>query len=468
METKKTLLELRKKNRLTQDEMAEKLMVTRQAVSRWENGETVPSSDTLKIISMIFGISINDLLGQPQNNTCPSCGTPMNSTENSTAGSGRETNAGNVGNINNAGNTTNTGIHYNNNGGNMMKNILITGGAGFIGSNFIQYLLAPEFNYNLINLDVLTYAGNLENLDTVKDSPRYTFIKGNICDGRLLDEIFTKYNIDTVVNFAAETHVDRSIVDPDIFVKTNVTGTHALLECAKKHWKKNPNDKYDREYTPGVKFIQVSTDEVYGTLGDKGLFTETTPLAPNSPYSASKASADMFVRAYNETFGLPMNITRCSNNYGPYQFPEKLIPLMISNCLKNKPLPVYGVGAQVRDWLYVEDHCSAIYAVMAKGSSGEVYNIGGNNEKQNIEVVRLLIKELGKTDELIQYVKDRPGHDMRYAIDNSKITSQLGWVPAYTFESGMKKTIDWYLGNNEWMDRVVSGEYERYYSDMYS
>jgi len=456
METKEILLELRKKNRLTQDEMAEKLMVTRQAVSRWENGETVPSSDTLKMISMIFGISINYLLGQPQSAACPSCGTPIDKTRDFKTPNNEISNG-----------ETNTKHNYNN-GGMTMKSILITGGAGFIGSNFIRYMLASDFTHKIINLDTLTYAGNLENLDTIRNDSRYTFIKGNICDGRLLDEIFTQYNIDTVVNFAAETHVDRSIVDPDIFVKTNVTGTHTLLECAKKHWKINLGDKYDREYTPGVKFIQVSTDEVYGTLGDTGLFVESTPLAPNSPYSASKASADMFVRAYNETFGLPINITRCSNNYGPYQFPEKLIPLMISNCLQNKPLPVYGVGAQVRDWLYVEDHCSAIYAVMTKGRSGEVYNIGGNNEKQNIEVVRLLIKELGKTDELIQYVQDRPGHDMRYAIDNSKITSQLGWVPSYTFEQGMKKTIDWYVDNREWMDRVVSGEYECYYRDMYA
>ena len=443
--TSEILLNLRRSYKLTQEEMAEKLMVTRQAVSRWENGDTTPSIDTLKIISMVFGISINHLLGQSNDDICKYCGAQI--TE-------REINS-------------NKNIHDENFGGKTVKNMLVTGGAGFIGSNFIHYMLTHEYDCNIINLDTLTYAGNLENLTAIKDSPKYTFIKGNICDGNLLDEIFTKHNIDTIINFAAESHVDRSIIEPDIFVKTNVTGTHVLLEIAKKHWKIKPGDKYDREYKMGVKFIQISTDEVYGSLGETGLFTETTPLAPNSPYSASKASADMFVRAYHETFGLPVNITRCSNNYGPYQFPEKLIPLMINNCINNKHLPVYGVGAQIRDWLYVEDHCSAIFAVMMKGISGEVYNIGGNNEMKNIDVVKLLVKALGKTDDLIQYVKDRPGHDMRYAINNSKITTELGWVPEYSFEQGMKRTIEWYLSNSERMNRVVSGEYENYYKEMY-
>jgi dTDP-glucose 4,6-dehydratase len=348
-----------------------------------------------------------------------------------------------------------------------VKNILVTDGAGFIGSNFVRYMLGLRQGYQIINFDALTYAGNLENLKDVENSPHYLFIKGDICDHALLDEVFAKYDIDTVVNFAAESHVDRSIVDPEIFVRTNVFGTHSLLECAKRHWKNEPNDKYSCGYKRGVKFLQVSTDEVYGTLGDTGMFTESTPLSPNSPYSASKASADLFVRAYGETFGLPVNITRCSNNYGPYQFPEKLIPLMIANCLKDKPLPVYGAGAQVRDWLHVEDHCSAIYAVLEKGATGEVYNIGGNNEKQNIDVVRLIIRELGKPEHLIQYVKDRPGHDMRYAIDNGKITFELGWSPIHTFERGIKETIKWYLENDGWLGRVISGEYENYYKGMY-
>ena len=348
-----------------------------------------------------------------------------------------------------------------------MKNILVTGGAGFIGSNFVQYMIGLDNDFHIINLDALTYAGNLENLKDIESSPRCIFVKGNICDKDLVDDVFDKYSIDTVVNFAAESHVDRSIIEPDIFVRTNIIGTHTLLECAKRHWKTEPDDKYSRDYTAGVKFLQISTDEVYGALGVVGMFTELTPLSPNSPYSASKASADMFVRAYGETYGMPINITRCSNNYGPYQFPEKLIPLMINNCLNDKSLPVYGVGAQVRDWLFVEDHCSAIFAVLAKGKVGEVYNIGGNNEKKNIEIVRLLISELEKTEDLIHFVKDRPGHDMRYAIDNSKITNELGWSPAYTFEQGMKKTIEWYLENREWMNRVISGEYERYYEKMY-
>jgi dTDP-glucose 4,6-dehydratase len=349
-----------------------------------------------------------------------------------------------------------------------MKNILVTGGAGFIGSNFVKLMLKTHPNYKIINVDVLTYAGNLENLKDISDNPNYTFIKADIRDRAKMDEIFVSYNIDTIVNFAAESHVDRSIEEPEVFLTTNIIGTQVLLDIAKKYWKVNPNDKYCKEYKLGVKFLQVSTDEVYGALGATGKFVETMPLLPNSPYSASKASADMIVRAYHETFGIPVNITRCSNNYGPYQFPEKLIPLMINNCLKDKDLPVYGDGMQVRDWLHVSDHCSAIDTVLHKGVDGEVYNIGGNNEKANIEIVKLIITTLGKSEELTKYVKDRPGHDRRYAIDNTKITTQLGWKPAYTFGQGMEETIEWYLNNTEWIENIVSGDYVNYYEKMYS
>ncbi|EHL19349.1 dTDP-glucose 4,6-dehydratase [Peptoanaerobacter stomatis] len=347
-----------------------------------------------------------------------------------------------------------------------MKNILITGGAGFIGSNFVKLML-NNYYYNIINLDLLTYAGNLENLREIEGKSNYTFIKGDICDKKLVDEIFARYDIDTVVNFAAESHVDRSIENPEIFLLNNILGTQNLLDNAKKHWKINPEDKYSREYKEGVKYLQVSTDEVYGALGKTGMFTETTPLSPNSPYSASKASADLFVRAYYETFGMPINITRCSNNYGPYQFPEKLIPLMINNCKNDKKMPVYGDGMQVRDWLHVKDHCTAIYTVLEKGKIGEVYNIGGNNEKANIEIVKLIINAIGKSEDLIEYVKDRPGHDRRYAIDNTKITSQLGWEPSYTFEQGISETIKWYLDNETWLSQIISGEYLKYYENMY-
>lgn len=347
-----------------------------------------------------------------------------------------------------------------------MKNVLVTGGAGFIGSNFVKYML-ETYDYHIINIDALTYAGNLENLADVEQNNRYTFIKADIRDRKVLDKIFADYNIDTVVNFAAESHVDRSIEDPELFLSTNILGTQALLDTAKKYWKVNPADKHCRLFKEGVKYLQVSTDEVYGTLGAKGMFIETTPLAPNSPYSASKTGADLIVRAYNETFGMPINITRCSNNYGPYQFPEKLIPLMINNCLNNKELPVYGDGMQIRDWLHVKDHCTGIDTVLHKGKVGEVYNIGGNNEKANIEIVKLIISNLGKSEELIKYVQDRPGHDRRYAIDNSKITRELGWSPSYTFEQGIKETIEWYLANEEWMKKIVSGEYMDYYKKMY-
>jgi dTDP-glucose 4,6-dehydratase len=345
-------------------------------------------------------------------------------------------------------------------------NILVTGGAGFIGSNFVKYMLS-KYDYTIVNLDLLTYAGNLKNLEGIQENDRYHFVKGDICDRQLVDQLFKQYDINVVINFAAESHVDRSIEDPEIFLKTNVLGTQSLLDIAKNNWKVNPNDKYSREFKDGVKFIQISTDEVYGTLGKEGYFTEKTPLAPNSPYSSSKASADLLVRAYHETYGLPINITRCSNNYGPYQFPEKLIPLMINNALKDKPLPVYGDGKQIRDWLYVEDHCSAIDAVLHKGKIGEVYNIGGNNEKENIEVVKLILSYLGKSEDLIEFVKDRLGHDRRYAIDNSKITRELGWAPKYTFEQGIEMTIQWYLNHLEWMETVISGEYMKYYEEMY-
>ncbi len=349
-----------------------------------------------------------------------------------------------------------------------MKNILVTGGAGFIGSNFVKQMLEKEKDFSiLINLDLLTYAGNLENLKEIENDKRYKFIKGDICDRSLVENIFDKYDIDIVINFAAESHVDRSIEDPEIFLKTNILGTQVLLDTAKKHWKINPQDKYSKEYKSGVKYLQVSTDEVYGALGKTGMFTETTPISPNSPYSASKASADMFVRAYYETYALPVNITRCSNNYGPYQFPEKLIPLMINNCKTGKKIPVYGDGMQIRDWLHVSDHCAAIRTVLHKGVIGEVYNIGGNNEKANIEIVKLIIKELGASEDLIEHVKDRPGHDRRYAIDNTKITSQLGWKPEYTFERGIHETIQWYLKNEDWLKNITSGAYEKYYENMY-
>lgn len=349
-----------------------------------------------------------------------------------------------------------------------MKRVLVTGGAGFIGSNFIQYILDHEQSIALlVNLDLLTYAGNLENLKPVEGNPRYRFVKGDIRDKSLVEKLFIQYEFDTVVHFAAESHVDRSILEPELFLTTNIVGTQTLLDTAKRHWKLNSEDKYSREYKPGVRYLQVSTDEVYGALGKDGMFTETTPLSPNSPYSASKAGADMVVRAYHETYGLPVNITRCSNNYGPYQFPEKLIPLMIHNARIGKPLPVYGDGLQIRDWLHVHDHCVAIATVLERGKIGEIYNVGGNNEKANIEIVKLILKELGKPESLIVHVKDRPGHDRRYAIDNTKITTQLGWKPEYTFEEGIQQTIHWYLENEAWVKQITSGEYQKYYENMY-
>ena len=350
----------------------------------------------------------------------------------------------------------------------MMKNILVTGGAGFIGSNFVHYLLENYDDISVVNLDLLTYAGNLDNLADISGDKRYTFVKGDIHDRELVNQLFDQFGFDTVVNFAAESHVDRSITNPDIFLTTNILGTQTLLDAAKNHWKLDVNDKYSREFKEGVKYLQVSTDEVYGALGPTGMFTEKTPLAPNSPYSASKASADLVVRAYEKTYGMPVNVTRCSNNYGPYQFPEKLIPLMINNCLADKSLPVYGDGMQIRDWLYVEDHCAAIATVLEKGELGEVYNIGGNNERANIEIVKLILDNTGKTEDLIVHVKDRPGHDRRYAIDNTKITTTLGWSPKYTFQTGMASTIEWYLQHRAWMDKIVSGEYLKYYEKMYA
>ena len=348
-----------------------------------------------------------------------------------------------------------------------MKTVLVTGGAGFIGSNFVHYMLEKYNDYTILNLDALTYAGNLENLKAIKDHPNYHFVKGDIRDRKKIEEIFEDFDISVVVNFAAESHVDRSIEEPEIFLTTNIIGTQVLLDVAKQHWKIKPDDKYDKDYKEGVKFLQVSTDEVYGALGKTGLFTEDMNLKPNSPYSASKASADLIVRSYNKTFGLPVNLTRCSNNYGPYQFPEKLIPLMSCNCMQNKPLPVYGDGLQIRDWLHVEDHCSAIDAVLHKGRDGEIYNIGGNNEVANIGIVKLILDELNKSKDLITYVKDRPGHDWRYAIDNSKISSELGWEPKYTYEEGIRETIQWYVNNPEWIENVLSGDYVKYYAKMY-
>ncbi|MDY8049374.1 dTDP-glucose 4,6-dehydratase [Paenibacillus polymyxa] len=330
--------------------------------------------------------------------------------------------------------------------------LLVTGGAGFIGSNFVMYMLKQYPNYHIINVDALTYAGNLENLKSIEKNPNHTFVKADITDVHAIDRLM-KQGIDIVVNFAAESHVDRSILEPDVFVKTNVVGTQVLLEAAKKY--------------KISKFVQVSTDEVYGSLGETGLFTEETPLQPNSPYSASKAGGDLLVRAYHETFGLPVNITRCSNNYGPYQFPEKLIPLMISRALNGQKLPIYGDGMNIRDWLYVEDHCSAIDLVIHQGELGEVYNIGGNNERTNIHIVKTVLEELGKPESLISYVEDRLGHDRRYGIDPNKTMNQLGWKPKHSFETGIKETIRWYLENKDWWTRIQSGTYQEYYKKQY-
>ena len=349
----------------------------------------------------------------------------------------------------------------------MSKTIIITGGAGFIGSHVVRLFVNKYPEYKIINLDMLTYAGNLENLKDVEVRPNYFFEKINILDPAALDEVFQKYQPDGVIHLAAESHVDRSILSPLDFVFTNVVGTVNLLNAAKKQWSGNYEGKL---------FYHVSTDEVYGALGDTGFFTEQTAYDPHSPYSASKASSDHFVRAYHDTYGLPVVVTNCSNNYGPNHFPEKLIPLMINNVIDKKPLPVYGDGLYTRDWLFVKDHASAIDLVFHQGKMGDTYNIGGFNEWRNIELVKLLCKlmdkklgrEDGESEKLIKYVKDRPGHDRRYAIDATKINSELGWKPSVTFEEGLSQTIDWYLQNTEWLKHVTSGEYQHYYQTQYS
>ncbi len=349
-----------------------------------------------------------------------------------------------------------------------MKTYLVTGGAGFIGSNFVNYMLKEYDDVKIVNVDCLTYAGNLENLKDIENNKNYKFVKANICDREAIRKVFLEDDIDYVVNFAAESHVDRSIKDPEIFVESNVKGTVNLLNVAKEFWTIG-----DDKYKENCKFLQVSTDEVYGSLGGQGYFMETTPLCPHSPYSASKAAADMLVNAYFDTFKFPINITRCSNNYGPYQFPEKLIPLIINNTLQHKNLPVYGDGLNVRDWLFVEDHCKAIDMVIKEGKPGEVYNVGGHNERTNITIVKTIINHIkdvvdpSVSENLITYVQDRKGHDRRYGIDPEKIKNDLGWYPETTFEVGIKKTIDWYLEHKNWIDNITSGQYKEYYSKMY-
>jgi dTDP-glucose 4,6-dehydratase len=348
--------------------------------------------------------------------------------------------------------------------------LLVTGVAGFIGSNFVYYWLSRHPYDEITGLDSLTYAGNMENLNEIPDDQkkRFTFIRGDICDAGVVKDIFDSNDMDRVINFAAESHVDRSIHDPQVFLRSNILGTANLLDAARGAWKDGD------AWCPEKKFLQVSTDEVYGSLGHEGYFTEKTPLDPHSPYSVSKASADLLVKAYYDTFGMPVHITRCSNNYGPYQFPEKLIPLMIHHALHHQLLPVYGDGRQVRDWLYVDDHCRAIDVVMDRGRSGEVYNIGGHNEHYNIDIVRLIIRILQEetgdpkiTDALITYVRDRPGHDRRYAIDSTKIQQELGWRPEVQFEDGIRSTIRWYLDHKDWMNHVISGDYLKFYEKNY-
>lgn len=373
-----------------------------------------------------------------------------------------------------------------------MKSILVTGGAGFIGSNFIKHMRKTYNDCRLIIIDSLTYAGNLGTIaEDLKDGIHCVFKKISICDYSSIDSLFKEYQIDAIINFAAESHVDRSIENPQVFLETNILGTQTLLEIAKKSWTVGKDENGYPMYREGVKFLQISTDEVYGSLNETGHFTEKTPLDPRSPYSASKTGADLVVKAYQETYKLPTNITRCSNNYGPYQFPEKLIPLVIKNILEGKKIPVYGNGSNVRDWLYVEDHCKAIALVLFKGKNGEVYNVGGHNEMKNIDIVKLIIKiifqkltaspDLKKqlqathgdintdliNDDLITFVPDRLGHDLRYAIDPTKITSALGWKPETHFAEGIKKTVDWYLNNQTWVQEVTLGEYQHYYEKMY-
>ena len=335
--------------------------------------------------------------------------------------------------------------------------IIVTGGAGFIGSNFIFYMMKAHPDYRLVCLDKLTYAGNLSTLKSVLDMPSFRFVRGDICDRELVYSLFDEEHPDAVVNFAAESHVDRSILDPSLFLQTNIIGTSVLMDAARR--------------AGNIRFHQISTDEVYGDLpvDRKDLFfTETTPLHTSSPYSSSKAAADLLALSYHRTYGLPVTISRCSNNYGPYHFPEKLIPLMIINALKGKSLPVYGQGINVRDWLYVEDHCRAVDLILHKGRIGEVYNVGGHNEMRNIDIVRIILRQLGKSEDLITFVEDRKGHDLRYAIDPHKISSELGWLPETTFEEGIRKTIKWYLDNESWWQEIIDGEYQDYYERMYS
>jgi dTDP-glucose 4,6-dehydratase len=367
-----------------------------------------------------------------------------------------------------------------------MKTYIVTGGAGFIGANYVKYLLSTYDDVQLIVLDALTYAGNLGTIAQDIDDKRCLFVKGDICDQKIVSELFEKYPVEVIVNFAAESHVDRSIENPRLFLETNILGTQNLMDVARKNWVTGKDDKGYPTWKAGVRFHQVSTDEVYGSLGAEGYFTETTPLDPRSPYSASKTSSDLIVKAYMETYKFPATITRCSNNYGPYHFPEKLIPLIIKNILEGKKLPVYGDGTNVRDWLYVEDHCKAIEKVVRNGREGEIYNVGGHNEKQNIEIVKLTIDTIRhlmetepayqsvlKTDlknisyDLITYVADRLGHDQRYAIDPAKISRELGWLPETNFETGIVKTIRWYLENQTWVNEVTSGDYQKYYDTMY-
>ena len=376
-----------------------------------------------------------------------------------------------------------------------MKTYLVTGAAGFIGSNYIKYILSRHEDIRVVILDALTYAGNFETISKDIDNERCFFIKGNICDRSLVDQLFSDYKFDYIVNFAAESHVDRSIEDPQLFLQTNILGTQNLLDAARRAWVTGKDEYGYPTWRKDVRFHQVSTDEVYGSLGAEGFFTEETPLCPHSPYSASKASADFIIIAYRDTYKMPVTITRCSNNYGPYHFPEKLIPLIIKNILEGKRLPVYGDGTNVRDWLYVEDHCKAIDMVVCNGKNGEIYNVGGHNEKQNIEIVKLTIatihrlmeeepayrqtlkkKELDENgqiridwinDSLITFVKDRLGHDQRYAIDPTKIKNELGWYPETKFEDGIVKTIIWYLNNQDWVKNVTSGDYQKYYENMY-
>ena len=351
------------------------------------------------------------------------------------------------------------------------RTVLVTGGCGFIGANFVRLVLDARPEWRLINLDKLTYAGNLQNLQGISESPQYRFVRGDVCDAKALDRLFAEEHIDTVVHFAAESHVDRSITGPAEFIQTNIVGTFTLLEAARRNWL-DPGSK-----VINPRFLHISTDEVYGSLGAEGYFSETTAFDPRSPYSASKASSDHLVSAYFHTYGLPTMITNCSNNYGPYQFPEKLIPLIFHNSMHGKPLPVYGDGKNIRDWLYVGDHCEAVLEVLGKGRIGRSYNIGGNNEKQNIEVVTLICDTLDRKlglppsgqprRSLITFVKDRLGHDRRYAIDASRIKEEIGWQPRVTFEQGVEMTIDWYLANAEWVASVVDGTYQEYYTKMY-